>query len=146
MLLEWHFEKIRLQRWCRPCKIICPMTPLINGKRGQRLEKINNIICNNRPDVGICLFLMATRYFFYDWRLKDLGLMYVFNADLNESWTIKFMGANQILDSINVECGFHFTMNINGHAFESFAMRLIPKMSITFEYNLPPTILEKLVI
>ena len=140
---EWHFEKrFAFRGDVDYVKIICNDTILINGKLCQRLEKINNIICNNRPDVEY-VFSNGDSVFLYDWRLKDFGLMYVFNADLNESWTIKFMGANQILDSINVYVDSISTMNINGHALRALHVTYSQNVN-NYEYTSQSTILEKI--
>ena len=65
---EWHFEKrFAFRGDVDYVKIICNDTILINGKLCQRLEKINNIICNNRPDVEY-VFSNGDSVFLYDWR------------------------------------------------------------------------------
>ena len=115
---------------------------LINGEICRKVTKRHRLACNDRPDVEF-LFSRNDTVFFLDTIFNEFQILYVFNAQVGDSWIIKLMKEEQILDTLIITVDSVSIVQIN--EFDLKALHVTyANYDEYYPINYTSTIIEKI--
>ena len=112
---EWHFDEHFVFSGNEDyIKITSEKDTLISGELCRKLTKRHKLICNDRPSTEY-FFSRNDTVFFLDTAFNQFQILYVFSANIGDSWIIKTKNEElQKTDTAFVIVDSISTMQING--------------------------------
>lgn len=93
---------------------------LIYGELCRKITKRHKILCNDRPDVEY-VFTRNDTVFYFDNDVNDFQILYDFNAEKGDSWTVQVSNS----DSITVVVDSIGQTYINGKSLKKWFVRYV---------------------
>ena len=123
-------------------KLTSEKDTLINGEICRKVTKRHRLACKDRPDVEY-LFSKNDTVFFLDTIFNEFQILYVFNAQVGDSWIIKVKSEEQVVDTLIITVDSVSIVQIN-----EFDLKALHVTYANYDENYPieytSTIIEKI--